>query len=123
MADWRNRIEQIANKVKFQLNARGVDNLVQLKDVFLSFDRNQDGVLNKLEFEEFLSKLGVFLARQELRVVFDQFDANKDGNICYAEFVNVLKNDMTNERLAMVKRAWQSLSKGANSVPFEQLVS
>ena len=60
--------------------------------VFLqSFDRNQDGVLQKLEFEEFMSQLGVFLARQELRVVFDNFDQNKDGNIAYAEFVNVLK--------------------------------
>ena len=56
-----------------------------------SFDRNQDGVLQKLEFEEFMSQLGVFLARQELRVVFDCFDSNKDGNIAYAEFVNVLK--------------------------------
>ena len=56
-----------------------------------SFDRNQDGVLQKLEFEEFMSQLGVFLARQELRVVFDNFDQNRDGNIAYAEFVNVLK--------------------------------
>jgi len=38
-----------------------------------------------------MSQLGVFLARQELRVVFDNFDANKDGNIAYAEFVNVLR--------------------------------
>ena len=44
-----------------------------------------------MEFEEFMSQLGVFLARQELRVVFDNFDQNKDGNIAYAEFVNVLK--------------------------------
>ena len=56
-----------------------------------SFDRNSDGVLQKLEFEEFMSQLGVFLARQELRVVFDNFDQNKDGNIAYSEFVNVLK--------------------------------
>ena len=48
-------------------------------------------MLQKLEFEEFMSQLGVFLARQELRVVFDSFDANKDGNIAYSEFVNVLK--------------------------------
>ena len=56
-----------------------------------SFDRNQDGVLQKLEFEEFMSQLGVFLARQELRVIFDNFDTNKDGNIAYAEFVGVLR--------------------------------
>lgn len=109
--------------MKFQLNARGVDNLSQLKDVFLSFDRDQNGVLSRDEFEEFLSKMGVFLARQELRCVFDQFDANKDGNVCYAEFVNVLKNDMSNERCAMVKRAWGCLSGGAASVPFESLVA
>ena len=35
--------------------------------------------------------MGVFLARQELRVVFDNFDLNKDGNISYSEFVNALR--------------------------------
>ena len=48
-------------------------------------------MLDKLEFEEMMSKLGVFLTRQELRVVFDTFDANKDGNINWAEFVEGLK--------------------------------
>ena len=38
-----------------------------------------------------MSQLGVFLARQELRVIFDNFDQNKDGNIAYSEFVNVLR--------------------------------
>ena len=53
-----------------------------------------------------MSQLGVFLARQELRVVFDSFDQNKDGNIAYSEFVDVLKNDMSNDRLVIVKKAW-----------------
>ena len=48
-------------------------------------------MLDRLEFEEMMSKLGVFLTRQELRVVFDTFDANKDGNIQWAEFVEGLK--------------------------------
>jgi len=95
MADWRNRMDQIVNKVKAQLFAKGVDNMNQLQEHFLSFDRNQDGVLQKLEFEEFMSQLGVFLARQELRVIFDNFDTNKDGNIAYAEFVGVLRADMS----------------------------
>ena len=34
MADWRNRMEQITNKVKHQLNAKGVDSIAQLKCVF-----------------------------------------------------------------------------------------
>ena len=35
--------------------------------------------------------LGAFLARQELRTVYDHFDTNKDGNIHYEEFVNTLR--------------------------------
>merc|ERR1712076_75156 len=70
MADWRNRMEQITNKVKHQLNAKGVDSISQLRGVFDQFDANQNGVLDKLEFEEMMSKLGVFLTRQEHRVVF-----------------------------------------------------
>lgn len=56
-------------------------------------------------------------------MVFDHFDANKDGNIAYSEFVNVLKDDMTDGRIAIVKRAWQQLSGGAGEVPFEELVA
>lgn len=34
MADWRNRMDMIINKIKFHLNSRGVDSLAQLKDFF-----------------------------------------------------------------------------------------
>jgi Ca2+-binding EF-hand superfamily protein len=47
--------------------------------------------LEKLEFEEFLSKLGIFLARQELTAVYNAFDVNQDGKIQYDEFINVLR--------------------------------
>jgi len=123
MADWRNRMNMICNKVKMQLNARGVDNMEQLKDVFFEFDRDQNGTLCKLEFEEFMSKLGVFLARQELRCVYDHFDLNKDGKISYCEFVEVLKKDMSNDRLAIVKKAYNHLASGACCIPIESLVS
>jgi len=33
--DWRNRFDQIKNKVKYQLNAKGVDNISQLHKYFL----------------------------------------------------------------------------------------
>jgi len=62
--------------------------------------------LDKLEFGELLNKLGIFLATQEMRVVYDNFDANKDGMIQYSEFVNTLKTDMSEDRLTIVKKAW-----------------
>jgi Ca2+-binding EF-hand superfamily protein len=116
-------MEQITNKVKHQLNAKGVDSISQLRGVFDQFDANQNGVLDKLEFEEMMSKLGVFLTRQELRVVFDTFDANKDGNIAWAELVEGLKSDASDNRLAVVKSAFAKVSGGQPSVSFETLVS
>lgn len=38
-----------------------------------------------------LSKIGVFLSTQELRIVFENFDSNNDGNISFIELVKVLK--------------------------------
>jgi len=32
--DWRNRLDQIRNKLKLQLHAKGVDNLLQMKRIF-----------------------------------------------------------------------------------------
>jgi Ca2+-binding EF-hand superfamily protein len=38
-----------------------------------------------------MSKLGVFLARQELTTVYNHFDTNRDGAIHYDEFINTLR--------------------------------
>ena len=35
--------------------------------------------------------MGVFLATQELRTVFDHFDLNKDGAVSYSELISVLR--------------------------------
>jgi len=48
-------------------------------------------VLEKLEFEAFLARLGVFLSTQELRCLHNHFDQNKDGAISCGEFMATLK--------------------------------
>ena len=100
--DWKNRLDQIKNKMKSQFNARGIDNILQVQSIFevsilnvliqyQEFDKNKSGTLDKLEFEEMMSKIGVFLARQELTTVYNHFDVNKDGQIQYDEFINTLR--------------------------------
>ena len=91
MADWRNKIHMIINKVKCQLCAKGVDNVLQLQPWLQQADVNNSGTLDRLEFENMLQKIGIFLTTQELTVVYQHFDMNKDGVISYAEFINSLK--------------------------------
>lgn len=38
-----------------------------------------------------MTKMGVFLSTQELRVVFETFDINGDGQISYQEMVETLR--------------------------------
>lgn len=49
MADWKNRMDMIINKIKHQLNAKGVDSINQLVDIFhvsCAFNRELAALLN-----------------------------------------------------------------------------
>lgn len=74
-----------------------------------TFDKNQSGYLEKDEFEKFLARLGVFLTTQELRAVYNVYDTNKDGNIAYSEFVELIRTNISEKRLAAVRHAFRFL--------------
>ena len=41
--------------------------------------------------------------------MYDSFDKNRDENISYAEFLEFIRNDMSEKRLAVVKHAFDFL--------------
>ena len=107
--DWKFAYAELVNKVKSQLHAKGLDNITFIFDYFQSFDVDNSGQLDKIEFENFLRKVGMFLTTQELTVVFKHFDLNGDKQIHYREFVEALRREMNEKRIAVVKYAWQML--------------
>lgn len=69
--DWKNSFDTIKNKVKYQLHARGLDDIEGIVKFFSvsksksqEFDVDASGGLNKIEFERFTSKIGMFLTTQ-----------------------------------------------------------
>lgn len=122
--DWKFDYQELVNKVKYQLHAKGLDNITFIFDYFHSFDIDHSGQLDKIEFENFLRKVGMFLTTQELTVVFRHFDLNGDKQIHYKEFIEALRGDMNEKRIAVVKYAWQMLdSENAGSIDLQDLVS
>eukprot|EP00331_Platyophrya_macrostoma_P029949 CAMPEP_0176456796 /NCGR_PEP_ID=MMETSP0127-20121128/31510_1 /TAXON_ID=938130 /ORGANISM="Platyophrya macrostoma, Strain WH" /LENGTH=527 /DNA_ID=CAMNT_0017846841 /DNA_START=40 /DNA_END=1623 /DNA_ORIENTATION=- len=107
--DWKNRLGMIQNKVKGQLHARKIDDLESVGRLIQEFDRDGSGYLDQNEFTRFLSKAGIFLTTQELRSLYDLYDTNRDGNINYSEFIQIIRNEMSEKRLAVVKHAFQFL--------------
>lgn len=73
------------------------------------FDKDNSGYLDKDEFQKFLSKIGVFLTTQELRSIYDKYDINKDGNIAYAEFISLIRENMSQKRIDIVCHAYKFL--------------
>jgi Ca2+-binding EF-hand superfamily protein len=44
-----------------------------------------------------------------LRAVYDKYDVNKDGNIAYAEFVNLIRENMSEKRIGVVRSTFAFL--------------
>ncbi|EGR28430.1 hypothetical protein IMG5_175680 [Ichthyophthirius multifiliis] len=112
--DWINRLNNIQNKVRFQLHSRKLDDLESVYKLMSEFDKDNSGKLDKYEFQNFLSRIGVFLSSQELRAVYDQYDTNKDEQISYAEFIQLIRTSISEKRLAVVKHAFQFLDRRNN---------
>lgn len=96
--DWKNRLTSINNKVKAQLFAKKVGNFAWIYQCIHEFDPKSEGSLSLHDFNLFLNKIGVFLTTQELRTIRDRFDYNNDTRIFYTDFLNNVRNDIS-ERL------------------------
>lgn len=108
--DWKNQLNMIQNKVKQQLHARKLDDLDSVRKLIDEFDIDRNGVLDKVEFSKLMSKAGIYLTTQELTCVYNFFDANKDGFINYVEFIQLIRTQMSEKRLSIVKHAFQFLN-------------
>lgn len=52
----------------------------------------------------------MFLTTQQITTLFNSFDLNKDKKIHYREFIDTLRNDFSEKRMATVKYAYEVLS-------------
>ena len=66
--------------------ANGSQEEYKLRDIFRTFDANNNGVLSIEELSGLLSKLGVDCLRKELIAVFKLLDGNNNGAIDFEEF-------------------------------------
>lgn len=79
-----------------------------------AFQCNGDGSgkFNFEDFEAILSKVGIFLKRQDLTNLYRQFDEGQQEQLDSATFVSAIKGDMNDRRKAVVKAAWDKLGGG-----------
>lgn len=79
--DWKNKPNQIFNKVKQQMYGKGVETFHYVDQFISQFDPNYSKVLSSHFFNLFLNKVGVFLTTQEIRNIRDLYSKNKGMSI------------------------------------------
>lgn len=74
-------------------------------------DFNGNKKLDQSEFEQALAAFGIFPKKVELQALMKYYDVDGDGNISYDEFLNGMKDELSERRVAMVKKAFMMLDK------------
>jgi len=102
---------QVLDKIKQVLKARGAHGIRGLGITFRRIDNSRDRKLDRQEFMWGLRENGHDLTPSEFERIFKFFDKNNDGKVCYDEFLRGLRGDMNQRRRDLIMLAYKKLDK------------
>ncbi|PKA53045.1 putative calcium-binding protein CML17 [Apostasia shenzhenica] len=83
---------------KFEAAKLDDDQLAELREIFRSFDRNNDGSLTQLELGSLLRALGLTPSVDQLEALIQKTDTNSNGLVEFSEFVALVAPDLVQAR-------------------------
>jgi len=76
------------------LKSEKLENLRELREVFVGFDLNGDGTISEVEFRQCMEQLGQTMTAEECKEMVTTADKDGDGLIRFLEFVPMVKEAM-----------------------------
>ncbi|KAL5568253.1 hypothetical protein UlMin_024828 [Ulmus minor] len=70
------------------------DKIAELREIFRSFDRNDDGSLTQLELGSMLRSLGLRPSSDQLEALTREADRNHNGLVEFSEFVALVEPEL-----------------------------
>ena len=98
------------------MRQRGARGIIGLKRVFKIIDDDGSGTLDRNEFQKALKDYRVQVTQEEGELLYQCFDTNRDGTISYDEFLRGVVGEMTQNRVQLVRRAFDKLDKNGNGI-------
>lgn len=103
-------VEKLNLAIRFRLTDQyGHKGLRTLYRIIKASDIDNSGDLSKAEFERALNQIGVFFKKYESTALFLYYDKNQDGRICYEEFLNSFRTQLSGRRLAHVEKVFKNI--------------
>lgn len=70
----------------------------ELREIFRSFDRNNDGSLTQLELGSLLRSLGLNPSSDQVEALIQKADTNNNGLVEFSEFVSLMAPELLSEK-------------------------
>jgi Ca2+-binding EF-hand superfamily protein len=109
-------VAHIVKKLKTSLKAHGASSFVGLQRKFRIIDDDSSNGINMHEFKKAMLELNLGLADSEIRMLFDHFDTDRNGTIDFEEFIQGVRDPLSDRRLGLVKQAFTRIDKDGNGV-------
>lgn len=109
-------VRELNLKFKLAIQQKGGVGVRSLRRIFNQMDFNGNKKLDSQEFEQALGAFGIFPKKVEIQALMKYYDIDQDGNISYDEFLSGLKDELTERRVNMVKKAFAMLDKDQSGV-------
>ena len=97
-------IKMLVDKIKKQLKSRGSFGFIGMQRVFKIIDDDGNKSLDKLEFRKAMRELALDLSDADLRFLFEFFDTDRSGSIDFEEFIQGVRDPMSERRSDLVKQ-------------------
>ena len=107
-------ISLVLNKVRANLNSRGVKTIRGMGRSFRIMDDNGDRKIDKQEFYWGLQDLGAAVSKNEAALLLDYLDTNQDGVVSYDEFLVGIRGAPNEKRMEVIWRAYSKFDKDGN---------
>ena len=113
----RDDTDAILSRIRMKLEdylGPGASSARRIKETFAEIDRDRNGSIDKVEFQQAMDTLRVNLTSQDVRLLFDRFDSTGRG-LDYREFMDLIGFQTSSPRHSY--RSDMSESKASNSPP------
>ncbi|XVF52315.1 hypothetical protein PTKIN_Ptkin05aG0008800 [Pterospermum kingtungense] len=74
------------------------EQIAELREIFRSFDRNNDGSLTQLELGSLLRSLGLKPSPDQVEALIQKADTNNNGLVEFSEFVALVAPELLSEK-------------------------
>jgi Ca2+-binding EF-hand superfamily protein len=114
MGDVPAGLQPIIAQLKGELKRRGAVGIIGLSRRFRAADDDGSKTLNIAEFTKAMTEMGFRLSNKDMHLVFNHFDVDGGGTIDFEEFIQGVRDPLTDRRKALVAQAFAKIDVDNN---------